>query len=544
MKETEEDDLFERVVAESGKSPQEIKEMIEKRKEATHGLLSDYGALYAVAKEFGMDIDIDKIILTKLADITPQKAFNIVGRIKTILPPREFKRKDGSAGKLASITFLDDSSESRLVLWDNNVEIANRAKRGDILMVRNGYGKEGLDGNVEIHAGSLSNVLINPKLTIDLPKIKEEFFKINELKKDISSVDLIARISAYYPATEFKRSDGSDGIRASFISEDETGSIRVVLWGEAAKTPLARGDFVRIENAYTREGMNKELELQVGSRSRIMKTDEILELEPLPGIKELKINEITPKISGLSTLGRVLRIYPPRPYSNGMLASLIMGDSSGTIRAVLWNEKSEIANELKRGDAIRIKNAYSKTNLNNEPEIHVGKYGEVVLNQDLNIASLKDIEKSLITEKKIVDLENNDRYVRIKGRIVDLDEGRRLIYMTCPNCNKRVQNLGANWFCESCNEDVEPSPNLVISVTMEDETGSIKAISFRENAEKIMEIDIEEVMNIIGETQDESAPLTQIKDDLMDKKVSLLGRVRYSDYSDQMEFIVDEVETS
>ncbi|MEA3254388.1 MAG: OB-fold nucleic acid binding domain-containing protein, partial [Candidatus Altiarchaeota archaeon] len=536
-------ELFERVVAESGKPPQEIKEMIEKRKEATHGLLSDYGALYAVAKEFGMDIDMEKIIITKLSDVTPQKAFNLVGRIKTILPPKEFKRKDGSTGKIASIIFLDKSSESRLVLWDNNVEIANRAKKGDTLMVRNGYGKEGLNGNVEIHAGSLTHVLINPKLKIDLPKIKEEFFKIDKLKKDLPSVDLICRVSNYYPATEFKRSDGSEGLRASFISEDETGSIRVTLWGEAAKTPLERGDFVRIENAYTREGMNQELELQVGNRSRIMKTDEILELEPLPGIKELKIGEITPNTSGFSTVGRVIRTYPPRPYSNGMLASLILGDSSGTTRAVLWNEKSEVANELKRGDVIRIKNAYSKTNLNNEPEIHVGKYGEVVLNQDLNIASLKDIEKSLITEKKIADLGNNDRYVRIKGRIVDLDEGRRLIYMTCSNCNKRVQNLGANWFCESCNEDVEPSPNLVISVTVEDETGSsIKAVSFRENAEKIMEVDIEEVMNIIGETQDELAPLTQMKDDLIDKKVSLLGRVRYSDYSDQLEFIVDEVE--
>lgn len=540
MKETRE--LFERVVMESGKSSQEIREMVEKRKEATHGLLSDYGAIYAVAKELGIDIDIEKIMITKLSDIKSQKAFNVVGRIKTILPPKEFQRKDGSTGKLASIIFLDNSSESRLVLWDSNVEIANRAKRGDIILVRNGYGKEGLDGKIEIHAGSLSNVLINPKLKIDLPEIKEELFKIDKLQKDMNSVDLICRVSAYYPATEFKRSDGSDGIRASFIAEDETGSIRVVLWGDAAKTPLERGDFVKIENAYTKEGMNGELEVQVGNRSRITKTDERLELEPLPEIKELKISEITPNISGFSCAGRVLRTYPPRTYSNGTLASLILGDSSGTIRVVLWNEKSEIVNELKRGDAIKIKNAYSKTNLNNEPEIHIGRYGEIALNQDLDIAPLKEIEKSLIKEKNIIDLENNDKYVRIKGRIVDIDEGRRLIYMTCSNCNKRVQNLGATWFCESCNEDVEPSPNLVISLTLEDETGSIRAVSFKENAERILGIDIEEAMNIIGETQDEFAPLRQLRNDLMDKEISLMGRVRYSDFSDQLEFIVDEVE--
>ncbi|HDI72878.1 MAG TPA: hypothetical protein ENF58_01960, partial [Candidatus Altiarchaeales archaeon] len=167
---------------------------------------------------------------------------------------------------------------------------------------------------------------------------------------------------------------------------------------------------------------------------------------------------------------------------------------------------------------------------------------EIVLNQDLDIAPLKEIERSLIKEKNIIDLENNDKYVRIKGRIVDIDEGRRLIYMTCSNCNRRVQNFGETWFCESCNEDVEPSPNLVISITLEDETGSIRAVSFGENAERILGIDIEEAMNIIGETQDEFAPLRQLKDDLIDKEISLLGRVRYSNFSDQLEFIVDEVE--
>jgi len=43
-----------------------------------------------------------------------------------------------------------------------------------------------------------------------------------------------------------------------------------------------------------------------------------------------------------------MRIYEPRAYTNGTLASIIVGDESGTIRAVLWNEKSDIVNELKK----------------------------------------------------------------------------------------------------------------------------------------------------------------------------------------------------
>jgi len=224
-----------------------------------------------------------------------------------------------------------------------------------------------------------------------------------------------------------------------------------------------------------------------------------------------------------------------------MVSSLIIGDKSGMIRVVLWDEKSGMVNELKKGDAIRIRNAYSRPNLDNEPEIHIGKYGEISVNQGLKVPPLKEIENSLVKKKNIIDLENRDRYVKIKGAIVDIDENRRLIYMTCPACGKRVQNLGMGWFCEFCNEDVDPVPNLLLSFTIEDETGSIRVVSFKESAEKILDMDVEEVMNLIGETQDESMPVTRARERLINQEISLIGRVRYSDFSDQLEFIVDDV---
>jgi len=535
------EELIDLVVKETGKSEREIREMMEKRKEATHGLLSDYGAIYAVAKEFGIGLDNEKTVITKLSDIEAQKAFNVVGRVRAIYPQRTFDRKDGSKGKFASIILVDNSGERRLILWDNNAEMERNIGKGDTLIVRNVYGKEGLDNEIELHATALTNIGINPELDLKLPKIEENLVKINDLKKDMNFIDLICRVSSYYPATEFNRSDGSVGLRASFIAEDESGSIRVVLWDEAARSKLSNGDFIRIENAYTKEGINQELELQTGNRGRLLHTDEKIKLPPLESEKHLRISDIASNVSNLSTIGRVLQAYTPRAYSKGMMSSLIIGDKSGTIRVVLWDEKSEMANELKKGDAIKIRNAYSRPNLDNEPEVHIGKYGEVSINQELKVPPLKEIENSLVNKKDIIDLENKDRYVRIKGAIVDIDENKRLTYMTCPNCGKRVQNPGMGWFCEFCNEDVDPVSNLVLSFTVEDETGSIRAVSFKESAEKILDMDVEEVMNLIGETQDESMPVTEAKERLINQKISLVGRVRYSDFSDQLEFIVDDV---
>lgn len=106
---TEVDDLISRVVAESGKTEAHVKEKIVSRKDKTHGLLSDYGAVYAVAKELGVDLSDNQTKITKLADVSGQKSISIYGRVKVVYSPREFTRKDGSNGLFASLILLDDS---------------------------------------------------------------------------------------------------------------------------------------------------------------------------------------------------------------------------------------------------------------------------------------------------------------------------------------------------------------------------------------------------------------------------------------------------
>ena len=94
--------------------------------------------------------------------------------------------------------------------------------------------------------------------------------------------------------------------------------------------------------------------------------------------------------------------------------------------------------------------------------------------------------------------------------------------------------------CDECGV-VEPSGNLLTSIVLEDDTGNIRAVAFKENAEKIIGFDVDEAMNLIGESQDEKAPLTKARDTIVGKKISLIGKVNYNDFSDQLEFIVNEV---
>ena len=535
------DALIERVSEESGKSIEAIRKKMAERKEKTHGLLSDYGAVYAVAKEFGIDVSETEIKLTDIGSIKPTSSVNVVGRVKVVFSPREFKRKDGSTGRFASISIIDDSGEIRVVLWDQNTEVVKKIRVGDVMMVRNGYAKDNR-GTIEVHGGNLSNILVNPaNISVKLPEVTENIAKIDDLAEDMPSVTLICRVNAYYPATEFSRSDGSTGKRASIIGEDESGTIRIVLWDSATELDVGEGDFIKLENAYTRKGLNDEVELQAGNRSRIMRSDSKLELPPLEKktAGKVKIKDIKSDLRNFILESRVLRVYAPREYSKGQLASLIVGDKSGTIRVVLWDEKAAITTDIKDGDAILLKNAYARANLNDEPEVHIGKYGEVVIDDTLKVPTVGQISSSMTTEKSISDLENNDRFIKISGKVMDVEE-RPLIFMNCGECGKKVQNLGGEWLCDACGM-VEASPNMLASVIIEDSSANIRAVAFRDKAEAILGLDLEEAMNLIGESQDEKAPIENAREKIVGTDISLIGRVNYNDFSDQLEFIVEDV---
>ncbi|MFH0863228.1 MAG: OB-fold nucleic acid binding domain-containing protein [Candidatus Altiarchaeota archaeon] len=538
---TDVNEIIERVIKETGKSEEEIRAKMGERKEKTHGLLSDYGAIYAVAREYGIDLSGNETAPTKLADLKPTSSANVIGRVKTVYSEREFSRKDGSRGRFASVGLADDSGEKRVVLWDQNTAIIGKLRVGDVLYVKNGYVKDNR-GQVEVHAGPLTNMVINPpNMSVSLPEVDERIDAIKGLQAGVPSVNIVCRVGSYFPKTEFTRSDGSKGSRATFIGEDESGAARIVLWEPLSETHLQEGDVIRIENGYTRAGMNGEVEVQAGSRSRIAKSDAKLKLKPLPKKKDgtVKIGDIKADMKGLDLEARVMRVYPQKDYSKGKMASLILGDSTGTIRAVLWDERSNVASQLNEGDAVRVKNAYAKANMNQEPEVHLGKYSDLLSDSKAKVPTAGEISQMMTEEKRITDLDSGDLHVKIRGKVTQVED-RPLFYMTCSECGKKVQNIGGEWMCEECGMN-EGTPNMMASVIVEDETGNIRATAFKEKAERLLGMDVEEAMNMIGENQDEKAPLAQAREKLAGKEITLVGKTNYNEFSDQLEFIIAEI---
>jgi replication factor A1 len=479
---------------------------------------------------------------------------NVIGRVAEVRPIKKFQTPKRS-GQLARLVLKDASGDFPVVIWDKAADIVNsdKIKVGTLIAIANAYTKESLNKTPEVHVGGLSRILVDPKVdekyTKGIPEVKEDVKKIGELKSDdISSTH--GKIIYLYPKSEFQRSDGRTGQRASLIIGDDSGKIRAVLWDSNADSVenFSEGDVVKIENGQVREG-TRGSEIHVGNRGRVLPSDmkiDVPDAKPVES-KSYKIAEIEPSLQNVSVAGRVMRILPIKEFSSGdrsgKLASVILVDETGMSRAVLWNEKADHTKELNPGDIILIKNAYTKENLNGEAEVHVSQRGVIQVNpENIKIADVAELASKHSDRKKISEIKPDDRNIEVSGKIKDVDESQ-MVFEICSECGSRVENVAGEWICDICGE-VSPAYGMVISCTVSDGSGDIRAVFYRDLAEQLTGMSVPDALNIIGQSGDENEPARQAKSELVGSELTLTGNVRYNDYQDKLEIMASSVKVS
>ena len=119
MKKMEENDekLVEFIAQQSGLSIEEIKKKIEAKQAKLSGLISKEGAAQVIAAELG--VSFEKQII-KISQVVPgMRKINLAGKIISLFPIREYN-KNGRSGRIGSFILADETSNIRVVLWDEN----------------------------------------------------------------------------------------------------------------------------------------------------------------------------------------------------------------------------------------------------------------------------------------------------------------------------------------------------------------------------------------------------------------------------------------
>ena len=82
-----------------------------------------------------------------------------------------------------------------------------------------------------------------------------------------------------------------------------------------------------------------------------------------------------------------------------------------------------------------------------------------------------------------------------------------------------------------------PPPNTRLN----SENGrTVRGVFFKEQAEKLIGSSSEKIITAM-ESDEIPAIMNKIKQDVVGRNLTLLGRVKYNEFSDQLEYIIDEI---
>ncbi|MFB6195180.1 MAG: single-stranded DNA binding protein, partial [Haloplanus sp.] len=192
---------------------------------------------------------------------------NLQGRVLSTDTVRTFDRDDGSEGRVANLTLGDETGRVRVTLWDERADRAEELDPDTSVEVVDGYVRE-RDGDLELHVGSRGAVEeIDADVAYD-----PETSDIADLELG-GTADIAGGVIETDSKRTFDRDDGSEGQVRNVRIKDETGDIRVALWGEKADLDVDLADYVVVTDAEIQEGWQDDLEASAGWRSTVTVTD-------------------------------------------------------------------------------------------------------------------------------------------------------------------------------------------------------------------------------------------------------------------------------
>ncbi|MGD9775705.1 MAG: replication factor A [Methanosarcina sp.] len=444
-------------------SKEDFLQRIQEKVENMGGLCDETMAAMLVANELGFsDAGRDSI---KIENITPESGpVNFIARIISVFDTKEITRNDGTIGRVGNLIVGDETGKVKLTLWDNMADLIKmgKIKAGQSVQV-SGFAKQGYSG-VEVNIGN-NGVLTESEEEID---VVSNSYKIKDIKDGMGDINLNGKVLEVSEIRTFQRKDGNSGRVGNLMLGDETGTLRVTLWDDKTDflSQVEYGDSIELINAYARENaFSQKVELQVGNRSIIRKSEKKIEYEE----EFTPIDDIKADMNNINISGRILDISEVRTFekkdgSTGRVGNVLLGDSTGKIRLTLWDEKTDILEEIDFDETVEVLNAYSRENtFSQQVELNLGARGII-----------QRSEKKVEYREKFTDIADiipGESY-SVQGKVAEIGELREF-------------------------EKEDGTENVVANLQLKDDTGSIRLTLWGEQAYVIEDLDIDSEIQII-----------------------------------------------
>jgi len=249
---------------------------------------------------------------------------------------------------------------------------------------------------------------------------------------------------------------------------------------------------------------------------------------------QLQINRLLPGMRNIETKGKVQRIFEVREFQSktrtGKVGSIMLGDETGTIRIVFWNNQADLISQLKENDVLSLSDGYVRENLGRK-EIHLNDRSKIFINPEG--ITIGEIKKFTSTRKKIAELREQDENIEILGTIVQVFDLR--FFEVCPTCNKRARQHQDGFLCEE-HQKVTPNYSYVMNLILDDGSlpdGTIRVVLFRNQAERLLGKTPQELLVY----KDSATSFDETKNSLLGTIVKFIGKVNKNQMMDRIEFV-------
>jgi len=228
-----------------------------------------------------------------------------------------------------------------------------------------------------------------------------------------------------------------------------------------------------------------------------------------------KINEI-PETGFITTYGRVIRLFPVSEFENqygkGKVASMYLGDETGTVRVTAWHNRVEELEKLKENDIIKLEDVTIKIN-NGKKELHLNSKSILNINPEGVLISKPSTE---IVRKTIKELKDNERNVELAGTIVQIFDP---------------------YFFEKNNKG-KTEQGVVLNLILDDGLGTIRTVFFKEQIMSLLNLSENQLFSYKEHSFEEH------KTRLLGEIIKIIGNIKKNTLFDRLEFVVNNVNTN
>ena len=284
---SESQNLIDKLLEQKTELTREIidQKIAEKKEKIGAGYLTDQGALFLIASDYGVTLTESSKTEINLKDLyAGAKDISLETRVLNVSPTKQFSRKDGSIFNLRTMTVYDSDSTASVKLWDEKANLPGieNLKPGDLIKIIKAYVKSDLDGSPTINIGSGSNIE-----TIDtesqIPMIDKITKDISELQEGQKDLVISGMIDGIISGMQFTNSRGQPGtaLRMRLKGKDGSG-MRVVLWGKDESlipNMISQSANVKLLGVRVKSG-NQGLEIH-GNEATIIEIEGGKEAEPI-----------------------------------------------------------------------------------------------------------------------------------------------------------------------------------------------------------------------------------------------------------------------